>query len=334
MVGTGPFMFSEWKANDHVTLVKNPNYWNRGAGPYVDKIVFKPFADSASKLKALQSGTVDLVGTLDPAGVKSLRGKSNLVVLDRGPGCNITQLGINQSGILANKNVRLAIAAGVNRPAYINGYYAGQASVADNWVPTGVDYYKREYLPTFNVSGAMGYLALAGHGTAGVSVDLWYPTGAPTSVMPDPKGLAQSIAQDLQVVGFAVKIKTEAYSPNYLADQASGKLPMWLQSQSCRWGGADDFLYFAFFHYTNGAASPMYNYTNDALNTLMLQALSDTNVSSTKSDWLSAQDLIAADMPTVPLLSAKLPAAAQKYVMGFLGTGSGIEVLRSVWLNK
>lgn len=334
MVGTGPFMFSEWKANDHVTLVKNPNYWNRVAGPYVDKIVFKPFADSASKLKALQSGTVDLVGTLDPAGVKSLRGKSNLVVLDRGPGCNITQLGINQAGILANKNVRLAIAAGVNRPAYINGYYAGQASVADNWLPTGVDYYKREYLPTFNVGGAMGYLALAGHGTAGVSVDLWYPTGAPTSVMPDPKGLAQSIAQDLQVVGFAVKIKTEAYSPNYLADQASGKLPMWLQSQSCRWGGADDFLYSSFFHYTNGAASPMYNYTNDALNTLMLQALSDTNVSNTKSDWLSAQDLIAADMPTVPLLSAKLPAAAQKYVMGFLGTGSGIEVLRSVWLNK
>jgi peptide/nickel transport system substrate-binding protein len=333
MVGTGPFMFSEWKANDHVTLVKNPSYWNPVAGPYVDRIEFKPFGDSASKVAALQSGAVDLVGTLDPAGVKTFRGKSNSVVLDRGTGCNITQLGINQAGVLTNKSMRFAIAAAVNRVAYVNGYYAGEASAADNWLPSGVDYYKREYLPTYNVSGAMGYMAQAGHKTGGVNVDLWYPTGAPVSLLPDPKGLAQAIAQDLQAVGFNVKLKTEAYSPNYLADQVGGKLPMWLQSKYCRWGSADDLLYSS-FGYVNGAAPPMFNYTNDALNTLMLQALGDADPAKAKTDWLSAQDLIAADMPTVPLVSAKSPAGAQKYVMGFVGAGNGLEVLSSVWLNK
>jgi peptide/nickel transport system substrate-binding protein len=66
MVGTGPFMFSEWKTGDHITLVKNPNYWDSTAKPYLDRIVFKPFADPASGLAALQSGSVDLVATLDP----------------------------------------------------------------------------------------------------------------------------------------------------------------------------------------------------------------------------------------------------------------------------
>jgi hypothetical protein len=39
-------------------------------------------------------------------------------------------------------------------------------------------------------------------------------------------------------------------------------------------------------------------------------------------------------MPTVPLLNAKLPAAARRYVVGFVGSGNQVEPLSSVWLNK
>ena len=37
--GTGPFMVSEWKAGDHVTLVANPNSW-RGSS-YLQKLIWK-----------------------------------------------------------------------------------------------------------------------------------------------------------------------------------------------------------------------------------------------------------------------------------------------------
>jgi peptide/nickel transport system substrate-binding protein len=341
MVGTGPFMFSDRTPGDHVTLVKNPSYWNPRTQPYLDRIVFKPFPDIASELKALQSGAVDLVQSLDPASVKTVAGDSNLVLLDRGSGCNVTQLAMNnadtvggQPNLLANKGVRFAISAAVNEPSYIAGFYAGEASVADNWVPAGAQYYVREYLPTYNVTGSRGYLAKAGVPTTGLAVDLWYPTGVPSSVFPDAKGLAQAIAVDLQAAGFAVNVKSEAYSPNYLADEAAGKLTMWLQSQSCRWGGADDFLYSAFFHYTNNAPSPMFGYKNEDLNVAMSTALTDTNAAAAKADWQKAQDLVAADMPTVPLLNAKLPAGARNYVKGFVGAGNQTEILSSVWLNK
>ena len=109
---------------------------------------------------------------------------------------------------------------------------------------------------------------------------------------------------------------------------------MWLQSQSCRWAAPDDFLYSAFFHYSNGTPSAMFSYRNDTLNALMTAALTDTIAATTTADWQRAQDLIAPDMPTVPLLSAKLPAGARRYVMGFVGAGNRTEILDTVWLNK
>jgi len=341
MVGTGPFMLSEWKPGDHIKLVKNPNYWNAAAQPYLDQIVFKPFASPEDELSALQNGSVDLVETLAPNGVKTLRGKSDYTIYDRGAGCNVTMLGMNDfdtpggtPNALATKGVRFAIASALNKAAYVDGYYAGLASVADDWVPAGSQYYKREYLPGYDITSARGDLAQSGNADPGPTLDLWYPTGAPETVLPDPKGLALSIAADLQDAGFTINVKSEAYSPNYLADAAAGKLDLFLYSQSCQWAAADDFLYTSFFGYRNAAAAPMFNYTNDAVNALMLQALTDTTAATAQADWYAVQDMVAADMPTVPLLTSKLPAGARNYVMGFVGAGNKTEILDTVWLNK
>ena len=340
MVGTGPFMFSEWVPGDHVTLVKNPNYWNSAAAPYLDRIVFKPFANSASKVEALQTGSVDLVESLEPTAVKTVSAAPSLMVLDRGLSCNITQLAMNDSDIInglpnlaANQGVRFAIAAAVNKPSYIAGFYAGEAGVADNWLPAGAQYYKLEYLPTYNVAASRGYLAGAGIPTTGLDMDLWYPTGVPDAVMPDPEDLAQAIAKDLDAAGFKIHLKSEAYSPKYLADEAGGKLPMWIRSQSCRWASPDDFLY-SNFRYVKSLPSAVFGYKNDQFNTAMNAALAGKTEATAKADWQKAQDLIAGDMPTVPLLSSKLPAGARGYVRGFVGSGNQTEVLNTVWLNK
>jgi peptide/nickel transport system substrate-binding protein len=339
MVGTGPFMFSEWKPGDHVTLVRNPNYWNPVASAHLDSIVFKPYANATSKLKALQSGAVDLIESLEPGAVGAVSKDTNLMVLDRVNGCNLTQLGMNDfdtingnPNLLANKGVRFAISAAIDKSSYISGFYASEAVVADSWMPAGAQYFKREYLPTYNLSFSRGFLAGAGVPSSGLNVELWYPTGAPELLFPDAKGMAAAIAADLQAAGFVVTLKTEAYSPAYLADQAAGKMQMWLQTTSCRWAGPDDFLYEP-FHYIEGLPSPMYNYKNDKLNGLLIDAMTLDDMRA-ETAWQKVQDLLAADMPTVPLLSVKLPAAARKYVVGFVGSGNHTEVLGTVWLNK
>jgi hypothetical protein len=78
----------------------------------------------------------------------------------------------------------------------------------------------------------------------------------------------------------------------------------------------------------------MFSYKNDALSTLLGTAAGDVNDVSAGADWHKVQDLIAAGMPTVPLLDAKSPVGARRYVMGFVGSGNRTEVLSTVWLNK
>jgi peptide/nickel transport system substrate-binding protein len=61
-VGTGPFKFQEYVQGDHLSLVKNPNYWKKGL-PYLDGIRFQIFKDPQSMLVALEAGTLDAVDT-------------------------------------------------------------------------------------------------------------------------------------------------------------------------------------------------------------------------------------------------------------------------------
>lgn len=55
-VGTGPFMFKEWKAGERIELVKNPNYWRQGQ-PYLDGIVFTVVPEDVTRVNQLRAAT-------------------------------------------------------------------------------------------------------------------------------------------------------------------------------------------------------------------------------------------------------------------------------------
>jgi len=71
---------------DHVTLVKNPNYWDSAAGPYLDRIVFKPFATSGVEDRGAR-GRHRRPRRIARAGPRSrtVSAATSLMVLDRGP---------------------------------------------------------------------------------------------------------------------------------------------------------------------------------------------------------------------------------------------------------
>ena len=58
-VGTGPFKFVEWVHGDHLTMVRNDDYW--GGKPYLDKIVVKTVKEDSARVMMLQSGDAQLI---------------------------------------------------------------------------------------------------------------------------------------------------------------------------------------------------------------------------------------------------------------------------------
>jgi peptide/nickel transport system substrate-binding protein len=62
-VFSGPFMFQEWFKDDHITLVRNPNYWE--GAPYLDGIVWRVVANTTVAKEMLKAGESDLEG-IDP----------------------------------------------------------------------------------------------------------------------------------------------------------------------------------------------------------------------------------------------------------------------------
>ena len=71
-VGTGPFVFKEYVPNDHLTLVRNPDYawapavYDHSGPAYLDEIVFRFYVDPSVRALALESGEADVMGEIPP----------------------------------------------------------------------------------------------------------------------------------------------------------------------------------------------------------------------------------------------------------------------------
>src|SRR5258706_300564 len=86
-VGTGPFIFKEYRQGDQVILDANPNYW--GGKPMVDRIVFKVIPDAQAALLAIKRGDVHILADVSTQTVPAVRSDTNLVVLSQ-PGLAVS----------------------------------------------------------------------------------------------------------------------------------------------------------------------------------------------------------------------------------------------------
>ena len=63
-IGSGPFVFEKFVPGEEVVLVANKDYW-KGA-PKVDKLVFRPISEASTRVAALETGEVDIIGSVPP----------------------------------------------------------------------------------------------------------------------------------------------------------------------------------------------------------------------------------------------------------------------------
>src|SRR5437762_3607213 len=125
VVGSGPFMLKEWVQGDHITLVKNPNYWQSGR-PYLDAIEYRVLPDAQSMVSQFEAGALDMA--LNPPLQDAGRLKSNpqyQVVTNPNTGRYYTAGWNVASSPLDNKLVRQAMNFAMNRQRFADAVLLG-----------------------------------------------------------------------------------------------------------------------------------------------------------------------------------------------------------------
>lgn len=147
-VGNGPYMFKEWVINDHVTIVKNPDFaWPSGGfanqgGAFFDEIVFRIIPDASTRVNALKTGEVDMAENLPPQDVQSFSGDSNFQVFTSDvtgmPYCIMVNVATAPTDDLA---VRQALQYAVSQEQIVEALYQGVYEPAHNvFLPATLGY--------------------------------------------------------------------------------------------------------------------------------------------------------------------------------------------------
>lgn len=197
-VGTGPFMFQDWVQGDHITLVRNPDYW--GTPAKLEKATFKFISDPTAAYAAMMSGDIDAFPVY-PA-------PENLAQFQADPRFQVIVGSTEGETILAMNNqrppfddirVREAVAHAIDRQAIIDGAMFGYGTpIGSHFAPHSPAYEDLTALSAYDPEKSKALLEQAG------VADL-----RPTLVLPPPvyaRRGGEIVAAQLRAVGIEPRI--------------------------------------------------------------------------------------------------------------------------------
>jgi len=196
LVGTGPYLFSEWTPKQQIVLKRNPDYW--GTQPYYDEIDLIPVDDDKAAEVALQAGELDFSGISLSSSDKFQEDPDFAVALI--PSTAYNWIGINvESPKLKDINVRQAIRYGIDVPSILAAAYNDKAPRANALIPEGtLGYWKNAPVYNRDVPKAKEFLAKAN--LTSLDLKLTYENTDEYSTW------AQVVQQNLQEVGINVTL--------------------------------------------------------------------------------------------------------------------------------
>jgi peptide/nickel transport system substrate-binding protein len=130
-VGTGPFKFVEFKANESIKLVRNPDYFKKGL-PHLDGIEFTIIPNRSTAILGFVSGKFDMTFPTEVSIplLKDVKAQAPNAVCVVEPNNVSTNIIINSSSPpFDNLDIRRALALALDRKAFISIMFEGQGDV-------------------------------------------------------------------------------------------------------------------------------------------------------------------------------------------------------------
>lgn len=177
-IGTGPFKFEEWEPGDHLTFVKNENYWREGY-PKVDSITFKPVPENGARIAMLQTGEADFIYPVPTEQADQIGDEDGIeVVIEESIVTQYASMNTLKEPF-SDVRVRQALNYAIDREAFVNVVLDGHGTPMDSIVAPKVQYYSPQEPYEYDIDKAKELLKEAGY-EDGFKASLWSANSSTT----------------------------------------------------------------------------------------------------------------------------------------------------------
>lgn len=313
--GVGPYKIVKWVRDQELVLEANPYY--HGEKPKIERVIIRFFKDATTLRLALERGEIDIAWrTLNPADIESLKGNPDLQVIEV-PGAAIRYIIINVN-MVNNKLVRQALAAAIDRADICKRVYLGTWEPLYSLIPKGMWSHKDVFLEKYgegpNVELAKNLLRQAGYSEDNpLEIELWY---TPTHYGDTEKDLAAVLKEQWEATGMIkVTIKSAEWT-QYLEFTRKGALQLSLYGWYPDYIDPDDYTT-PFLHSAANAWTGS-GYANPEIDSLLDEAAVKETIEERTPYYEQVQEILAEEVPIIPLIQGKLFVAAKKNVGGII----------------
>ncbi len=327
--GSGPFQFKTWTKSDHLTIERNPSYWQKDSAgrtlPYLDTVNYRPITDGNVMATNLSTATIQVAQGLSPQAVTTAKNNPSLIY-KQSPGLSFFGIMLNtKQAPLNDVHVRRAIAWAVNRDEIVSSVLLNNGVVSQGPISPSSWAYDASIAPySHDVSKAKAELAQAANGGSNVSFTMLIASGDPTGAQE-----ASFIQSELKEAGINVDIKPETFA-TLLADTDATKPNF--QSAVLGWSGRPDpdGNMYSWFH-TGGGNNSM-QYSNTTVDGLLEDARAQGDQSKRATDYQNAEKQILDDSSYVFINHGVSVQASTTKVHNFQAQPTTIMNFTQVWL--
>jgi peptide/nickel transport system substrate-binding protein len=309
-IGTGPFKFVERDQGVKTVLERNPDYW--GSKAKLDRVIFRPLQDPATRVNALENGEIQMMTTPPWDEIDRLVGAGFKLSTNKNvPYINYIHL--NQKyPPMQDVRVRKAINMGIDRNGIAKEIYHATGQAEYGMLSPGTDAYDPNFKSySYDPEGAKKLLADAGY-KDGLKVVFELPQYGTGEIV------ETWIQRDLKKVGIDVELRKYEWV-TYLGKWAGG-MSADVGMNEIGWGMSTP-AWVGIVTRCDSAPPGGQNsgyYCNHDVDKLLDQAILTRDPAAARDLYQKANKILMDDAGYVPLIDDLQPVLLSSKVKGFV----------------
>lgn len=292
-IGLGPYKIDSWTKDVELILIPNPNYF--GDAPKNDKVIIKFYSDASAMLKALENGDIHVAhrvfGSED---MTSVMDNENLeYATESSAGIRYILLNVDMYDDI---NVRRALVAAIDRSEIVSTVFNDFNEPLFSMVPKIFTSHIDAFMDGPDQASVEGNMTLSGYSTTNkFDIEMWY---TPTHYGDTEDDVALLLEDQFEATGlFNVTVK-DAVWPSYLSQLTSMGFFLlgWWFDYPDPSNYIDPFV-------GSGGSSLGTMYSSSTMDSYINSMQTDPDVSNRIAAIIDAQELMAIDVPCIPLFT-------------------------------